>query len=278
MTADANLDDKLRACGDLLRILMRLRAPDGCPWDRKQTEETMAPLVLEEAYEMADAVTAGQPEKVAEEMGDLCMNVFMTALIAEEKGRFSLEKVFEKIAAKLVYRHPHVFGDESQKDVEGVLHRWEDLKRKEREAGNEDASAVAGVPRGMPGLLRAYRTAEKLRRTGADLPPFREPLGDASNLVEEMRRATGKASGETAGKASAEDFEDLLGRLLLALCNAASVQGVNPEIALRRAVDHELEVFRRVEAELGSALENAPAEGVDPAWQRHAGEGGDGRS
>jgi len=257
-------DETLNACEGLLAILKRLRAPDGCPWDRKQSEQTMAPLILEEAFELADAVAAGRPDKAAEEMGDLFMNVFMTGLIAEEGGRFTLKEVFDKIAAKLVNRHPHVFGDETNKSVDAVLHRWEDIKRSEREAGNEDASAVAGVPRAMPGLLRAFRVAEKLRRTGADLPPFREPVERAAGFLDQLK-------GMAPESLPREVMEGVVGELLLALCNAAALLGVNPEMALRRAVSGEEDAFRRAEASLGRRLETAEPEEIDRCWEEDLG-------
>jgi len=260
MSGTSGFDETLRACEGLLEILKRLRAPDGCPWDRKQTEETMAPLILEEAFELADAVSDGRPDKASEEMGDLFMNVFMTGLIAEEGGRFTLKEVFDKIAAKLVNRHPHVFGEEGTKSIDAVLHRWEDIKRGEREAGNEDASAVAGVPRAMPGLLRAFRVAEKLRRTGADLPPFRQPLERATGFLDRLK-------GMEPGSLPREVMEIVVGELLLALCNAAALLGVNPEIALRSQVTLEEEAFRRAEAALGRGLEQAAPEEIDRCWE-----------
>jgi MazG family protein len=260
MSEGGGFDETLRACEGLLAILKRLRAPDGCPWDRKQTEETMAPLILEEAFELADAVADGRPDKAAEEMGDLFMNVFMTGLIAEEGGRFTLKQVFERIASKLVNRHPHVFGDETRDSVDAVLHRWEDIKRGEREASNEDASAVAGVPRAMPGLLRAFRVAEKLRRTGANLPPFRDPLERAAASLDRLR-------GMKPDSLPREVMAGTVGELFLELCNAAAILGVNPEMALRSAVTHEEEAFRRTEAALGRRLEDAPAEEIDRCWE-----------
>jgi MazG family protein len=260
MSEGGGFDETLRACEGLLAILERLRAPGGCPWDRKQTGESMAPLILEEAFELADAVAAGRPDKEAEEMGDLFMNVFMTGLIAEEGGRFTLKQVFDGIAAKLVNRHPHVFGGEGKKSVEAVLHRWEDIKRGEREANNEDTSAVAGVPRAMPGLLRAFRVAEKLRRTGADLPPFRGPLERAAGLLERLKAMERRSP-------PGEEIENALGELLLALCNAASLLGANPEMALRSAVSREEAAFRRAEKSLGGRLGKAGSEEIDRSWE-----------
>ncbi len=259
MTKKYDFGEILDACEGLLTILRRLREPDGCPWDRKQTEESLAPLVLEEAFEMADAVSAGRGDKVCEEMGDLLMNTFMTGLIAEDAGRFRLKEVFEKISAKLIHRHPHVFGDEKRDDVDAVLTRWEDIKRGEREANHEDSSAVAGVPRAMAGLLRAFRVGEKLRRTNAALPPFRAPLQTAASRLKELATAEEREIPQ-------DDREKILGDLLLALCNAASKMNVNPEMALRAAVEKEEETFRRVETALGDELPKASAETIDRTW------------
>ncbi len=272
MSDKYDFEEILEACEGLLTILRRLREPDGCPWDRKQTEESLAPLVLEEAFEMADAVSAGRGDKVCEEMGDLFMNTFMTGMIAEDSGRFSLKEVFEKISAKLVHRHPHVFGDRGRADgdrgradgnrvgVDAVLTRWEDIKRGERQANNEDPSAVAGVPRAMPGLLRAFRVGEKIRRTNPDLPPFREPLRIAADGLETLAAADEK-------KLPVDRREKALGGILLALCNAASLMGLNPEMALRASVEEEEETFRRVETELGENLPRAAAETIDRLWK-----------
>jgi tetrapyrrole methylase family protein / MazG family protein len=256
-------EEALAACGRLLAILRRLRQPGGCPWDLKQTEKSMAPRILEEAFELADAVEGGDPSKESEEMGDLLMNTFMTGLIAGEAGRYRLKDVFEKIAVKLISRHPHVFGDETDKSVAGILYRWEDIKRGEREENGEDASAVAGVPRAMPGLLRAYRVGEKLRRTGADLPPFRRPVEDAAAAMK-------KLTAVDLGAAVAGGMEELLGELILALCNAAWIAGVNPEVALRNAVTREENVFRNAEAALGDRLEEASGAEIDAVWRGEA--------
>ncbi len=257
-------DETLKACQELLDILKKLRAPGGCPWDGKQTEKSMAPLILEEAFELADAIAAGRPDKGAEETGDLLMNVFMTCLIAAESDRFTLEEAFRLIAAKLVRRHPHVFGEAGERSVEEVLHRWEDIKKGERRENGDDDSTVAGVPRAMPGLLRAYRVAEKLKRTGADLPPFREPIKRARELLDGMEKRSA-CSGESA------EAEEALGELLLAICNAAALSGTNPETALRAAADREEKTFRRVEKEFGGKIEGASREEIDRSWGHHGG-------
>lgn len=233
------MDDKkekaLEAFRRLLTILKRLRAPDGCPWDRKQTVETMTPLILEEAFEVADAVEAGERGKLAEELGDLSMNLLMTGLIAEEQGDFDLAEVFRKIAHKLVHRHPHVFGDAENLAEGPFLKQWEELKKEERLANNEDTSAVAGIPKAMPALLRALRLLEKMKRTGADIPVFRNPMGDIQGLLGKSARPKAEISEEQAGK---------LLSLITALCIGSKV---NPEMALRNCLNRMEKSFRELE-------------------------------
>ncbi len=258
MSERVDLNETMEAIEHLVRILIRLRAPDGCPWDRKQTWKSMAPLILEEAFEAADAADSGRLDKVAEELGDLVMNTLLTGLIAEEQGHFSLKEIFERIAGKLVNRHPHVFGEQKARNVDAVLSRWEEIKKSERKANNDDASAVAGVPRAMPGLLRAFRVAEKLKRTGADLPPLRDPLERAKRRLQELE--------EMDERVPAADRERAVGELLLSLGNMAALEGINPEMALRAAVDREEQAFRRVESSLGDGLGTAGGEEVEKVW------------
>jgi tetrapyrrole methylase family protein/MazG family protein len=233
---------------ELFLILKRLRAPDGCPWDRKQTCESMAPRILEEAFEVADAVDSGVSSKMSEELGDLSMNVFLTCLIAEEAGRFDTEEVLKKIAVKLIGRHPHVFGDAGPLEEERFLKLWEELKRRERQENNEDTSLVAGVPRAMPALLRGLRLAEKLRRASERLPLFR-------NVEQRVRDGL-----------SRDLDEERMGALLLDLVVAAAERKIDPERALRRRLNLLEETFRRVEDTLQERLGEAGADEIDPLW------------
>lgn len=235
---DEKKEKALEAFSRLLTILKRLRAPDGCPWDRKQTVETMTPLILEEAFEVADAVEAGERRKLAEELGDLSMNLLMTGLIAEEQGDFDLAEVFRKIAHKLVHRHPHVFGGAENMAEEPFLKRWEELKKEERLANNEDTSAVAGIPKAMPALLRSLRLLEKMKRTGADVPVFRDPMKDIQRLL-------GKIASD--GGPKAEISEDHAGELLSLVTALCIGNRINPEMALRKSLNRLEEWFRASE-------------------------------
>src|SRR5512140_1580068 len=134
----------------LLQIMSRLRGPDGCPWDREQTLQTLRPYVLEETYEVLEAIDAGDPREHCEELGDLLLQIVFQAQLAQEAGRFTFRDVAEAISEKLVSRHPHVFGDADVKDAEGVLRQWAELKRQEKRAKGRGHSALEGVPREMP--------------------------------------------------------------------------------------------------------------------------------
>lgn len=260
---DENSRKILDAFEGLLTILKRLLAPGGCPWDRKQTEKTMAPLILEEAYEAADAIEEGDAGKITEELGDLSMNLLMTCLIAENKEILETEEVFRKISRKLINRHPHVFEDRDFAKEDQFLEFWEDIKKKERNDRQEDASALAGVPRAMPALLRALRMSEKLRRTGADLPFLRNPVHEARTLFDEVI--------STPEIPDALSREKKMGKLFYDLVLVAMDQEINPEMALRAHLGGLERSFRQVESRLGDGLKDATAETLDQLFT------GDGR-
>lgn len=239
---------------ELLLILKRLRAPDGCPWDRKQTCESMAPRIVEEAYEVADAVDSGSSGKMSEELGDLSMNIFLTCLIAEEAGLFDTEEVLRKIAVKLIGRHPHVFGDAGPMEEERFLKVWEELKRRERLEKNEDTSLVAGIPRAMPALLRGLKMAQKLRRANERLPLFRDLEQRIRDGVEALLH---DASGAD---------EERVGELMLDLAVLSAERNVDPEKALRRRLNSLGTTFRRVEEALQEGLSDAGIDEIDPLW------------
>jgi MazG family protein len=154
----------------LLAVMARLRGPGGCPWDLEQTLTSLRPYVLEETYEVLEAIDAGDARAHREELGDLLLQIVFQARIAEEEGRFSFADVADAIHDKLVSRHPHVFGDSDAKDADAVLRQWAAIKRKENEARGGGKSVLEGVPREMPALARAERLTEKASRIGFDWP------------------------------------------------------------------------------------------------------------
>ena len=245
---------------DFVAIVRRLRRE--CPWDREQTHDSVKHLTIEEAYEMVDAVDAGDPAELAKELGDLFLHVLFHAHIAETEGTFDLADVMRAEMTKLVRRHPHVFGDEVVGGTGDVLRNWEAIKRAEREeAGVAEAapSALDGVPEALPALLRAERVQETAAAVGFDFPTAQE----AWTKVEE--EAT-----EVQAAADPDALEDEVGDLLFAVVNYARLRGVVPENALRRTVGKFSRRFRHVEAGLAAragGASGATLDEMDALWE-----------
>jgi len=226
--------------GAIFEVVARLRAPDGCPWDREQTHESLRPYLLEETYELLEAIDSGDDAKIMEELGDVLLQVAMHAEIAAQQGRFNATEVSEAVAAKMVVRHPHVFGSTSAADADEVLRKWEHQKAHEaRKAGRENESVVDRVPATLPALAWALGLQKRAARVGFD---FASPLETAEAVAEEAREL-----GEAAG---ARETFDELGDLLFAIVSLARRLKVNPEDALRVAGQR----FRRRFAETEASL------------------------
>ena len=253
----------------MLGIVDRLRAPDGCPWDRKQTVETMAPHLIEEAYELLEAVECGSDQDVIEEAGDVMMVVAMICRIAEEAGRFDLGDASRAIAEKLVRRHPHVFGEEQITDADEVVGRWEAIKKAEREEKAEDSSALAGVPKGLPALQRARRTCEKAAAAGFAWEDARGALAKLKEEVGELEAELEGVSGEAdlEGEHEARVIAEL-GDVLLAGAHLGRYLGVDPEGACREAVRRFEGRFRSMESSLGKGgVTGRPLAELLAAWE-----------
>lgn len=272
-------DPRLEPFRLLVGIVDRLRAPDGCAWDRKQTLASMAKHVVEETFELLEAIEDGADAAVVEETGDVLMNVALVCRIAEDEGRFDLGRVAAEVAEKLVRRHPHVFGDTSAGDAVEALASWEAAKRSERANGDgdgaADTSALAGIPRGLPALQRAARTAGKAISAGfrwqnaagaqAQLRSELTELDEVLTGADLESTATGptQLAGELAGRA-----EEELGDVLFAAACLGAYLGVDPERACRRAVRRFEERFRRLEGELDGPLERYSTEELVTRWRR----------
>jgi MazG family protein len=246
----------------LLAIMARLRGPDGCPWDREQTLKTLRPYVLEETYEVLEAIESGDPREHCEELGDLLLQIVFQAQLAAETGQFDFADVATAISDKLVYRHPHVFGDAQVRDAEGVLKQWVALKQKEKAAKGKGESVLEGVPRELPGLARAERLTEKASRIGFDWPDAAGARAKVNEELAELDEAT--ASGDRAR------IEDELGDVLFAMANLARKLSLPPEEALRNAVGRFIARFGHVERELarrGVAHGAASLEEMDALWE-----------
>lgn len=217
----------------LEKIMGRLRAKNGCPWDRRQTHRTLKPYLLEEAHEVIDAIDEDDPKALQEELGDLLLQVVFHAQMAKEKGRFDLQDVAKGIGDKLLRRHPHVFGKSSRK-LDDINRKWEELKRQEKP---ERKSALDGLLKSLPALLRTQRMFEKITKNQ------KQPR-DAR-----LERAAGKAWGELqrALKNGGKKREKAAGEFLLAFAQLAQAEGIHSEMALREAANRHEKKFRKTE-------------------------------
>jgi MazG family protein len=225
---------------ELLAIMRRLRAPDGCPWDRQQNFGSIAPYTIEEAYEVADAIERGDMADLKDELGDLLLQVVFHAQMARESNLFDFEDVARAISEKLIRRHPHVFGAAGQLSVAQQKAAWEDIKAQERVAkadADADAGHLAEVPRAMPALLRAYKLSSRAARAGFD---FEHADQCADKVAEELAEVREAAAGQ-------ERFEEV-GDLLFAAANLARKYGVDAEAALRAANGKFERRFRAMES------------------------------
>jgi len=252
---------------ELVELMARLRAPDGCPWDRKQDHRSLRTHLLEETYEALDAIEARDDESLQDELGDVLLQVLFHAQIARERGGFAIDDVLTRLHEKLVRRHPHVFGDTREHDPEAALARWEALKAAEREGNGEAGpggdSLLNGIPRSLPALLVAAEMTRRAARVGFDWSRPEEILAKLEEEVEEVRAAM--AAGED------ERVEDEVGDLLFVVVNLARKLGQDPEIALRRTNLKFLRRFRSVKEQLsrqGRSLEEATLEEMDALWER----------
>jgi tetrapyrrole methylase family protein / MazG family protein len=240
-------------------ISSRLRAPDGCPWDRRQTHLTLRPYLLEEAYETVDAIEHGSPADLAEELGDLLLQVILHAQFAAEEGQFDLTDVYRSIAAKIVRRHPHVFGSTEVTGVEQVLANWETIKADERaERGKADEGAFGGVARALPALAASREIQERASALGWDWEAIGGVWDKVGEELDELRTAE-------------SDDERLheVGDVLFALVNLARWMKLDPEEALRTANHRWVGRYRRVEAlagERGIELDRLSLAEKDVLW------------
>jgi tetrapyrrole methylase family protein / MazG family protein len=218
---------------DRLRgIVAKLRAPDGCPWDREQTHESLKPHLLEECYEVIDAIDSHDDNELKEELGDILLQVVLHSQMASEAGRFTFDDVAEIISNKLVHRHPHVFGANQLSDSEAVLQQWDKIKRAEK---RERKSALDGVPRALPALARAQKVQSKAHRVGFDWNSAEEAFAKIEEELREIKSASEKSLSEEVGD------------LLFAVVNFARKKKLDAEQILNGATDKFSERFQAIE-------------------------------
>src|SRR5471030_535292 len=266
-----------RAIDRLLEIMARLRAPDGCAWDREQTPATLKPQLLEECYEVLEAIDSGSPQHLAEELGDLLLHIVFQAQIAREAGQFIFADVANGIADKLIRRHPHVFGDRKVADAAGVVAQWHQLKKAEKP---DRESALDGVPRALPALMRAEALQKKARQVGFDWPDVRGALDkvreEVAEVTAEIESDLAFAQANEARLTAAPKTAEEIGDLLFSIVNLARHLKLDAEELLTGANDKFARRFRAVEERIkaqGKTMSECTLEELDAAWNNVKSEG-----
>lgn len=243
---------------DLVEIVRILRSPGGCPWDAEQTHESIRRDFLEESYEVAEAIDEGSTEHLKEELGDVLLQVALHTRMEEEQGTFNLDDVADGVCRKLIYRHPHVFGDVSVSGTGEVLTNWEALKRKEKHQATH-TDALNSVARSLPALWRAEKVQKKAKKAGFDWPDVSGAVDKLSEELTEFKAAVAENS----------NVEEELGDLLFSAVNAARFVKVDPEAALQKATEKFIARFRRVEELAGDRpMEDMTLEELDKLWEQ----------
>ena len=249
----------------LEEIMRTLRSDQGCPWDRKQTHRSLRPYLLEEAYEVLEALEEESPAHLREELGDLLLQVVFHAQLAAESGHFTLAEVLAELNAKLIRRHPHVFAAPEKTEVEAVVANWEEIKAREKAAA--PSSALSGVPTTFPALMRAEKVQAKAARVGFDWPDVRGPLAKVKEESEELV-AVWEAGVES--EADRRKLEEEFGDLLFSLVNLARFLKIRPELALLQSTEKFVRRFRCLEeraAAQGQELSALTLEEMDQLWE-----------
>jgi len=247
-------------CADLVEIVKLLRAPGGCPWDREQTHASIRRDLLEEAYEVAEAIDEGSPEHLREELGDLLLQVVFHAVLSQEEGQFDLDAVADGVCKKLIYRHPHVFGDVTVGSTGEVLQNWEELKKKEKHQASQ-SDALDAVARSLPALWRAEKVQKKAAKVGFDWP-------DVSGALDKVAEETAELKAAMDGDG---DPEEEFGDLLFAAVNVGRFLKLDPEKSLTAATDKFAARFRRVEQAAhaqGRELKDMSLAEMDALWDQ----------
>ncbi|MCL4476874.1 MAG: nucleoside triphosphate pyrophosphohydrolase [Nitrospirae bacterium] len=247
----------------LVDIMAALRGEKGCPWDREQTRESLKPFLVEETYEVLEAIDEGNPEKIKEELGDLLFQIIFHCQVARERKEFDINDVISKITEKMIGRHPHVFGEATYETSEEVLKQWEERKKEE---GKSRESILEGIPRELPSLLRAHRIQARASRVGFDWKQVEDVVEKLDEELKEFR--------EALERKDQKEIEDELGDVFFVLVNISRFVGVNPEDALRKTISKFISRFRYIEmksAEAGKSLSGMSLEEMDALWDEAKG-------
>lgn len=250
-------EEKMEAFGRLLDVMDRLR--EECPWDRKQTNDSLRPNTIEETYELCDALIRDDQQEICKELGDVLLHVVFYGRIGEEKQQFDIADVCNKLCDKLIFRHPHVYGEAVAKDAEAVLESWEQIKLKEKD-GNK--TVLSGVPAALPSLIKAYRVQDKARNVGFDWEDRRDVWKKVREEIDELEAELNKDDKER----STEE----LGDFLFAVINAARLYKLNPDNALEKTNRKFIDRFNYIEAhsiKIGKPLTSMTLEEMDKLWE-----------
>ncbi len=256
-------DASLLPVDRLRRVVHLLRAPGGCPWDQEQSNESLVPNLLEEAYEAAEAVQSGDTHHMCEELGDLLLQVVIQSEIASETAAFTLDDVASGISDKLIRRHPHVFGDGDADNTEAVLKRWDEIKAEEKaRAGKTENGTFDAVSHGLPALKRAQKLQKKAAKVGFDWPDVEGAFGKLKEEIAEVE-------DELAGNPDAGKLEEELGDVLFSIVNVIRKAGLDAESVLTKANTKFVRRFEAMEANLveaGKSLEESDLDTMEEAW------------
>lgn len=250
-------EEKMAAFGRLLDVMDRLRVE--CPWDRKQTNESLRPNTIEEAYELSDAILQDDPYEVCKELGDVLLHIVFYSRIGEEKGQFDVADVCNKLCDKMIFRHPHVYGDVVAKNAEEVLDNWEQIKQKEK-GGNK--TVLGGVPQSLPSVIKAYRIQDKARHVGFDWEDKQEVWAKVREEIDELEAELKREDKERS--------EHELGDFLFAVINAARLYHLNPDNALEQTNKKFIRRFNYIEEhslKIGKPLTEMTLDEMEALWE-----------
>ena len=244
---------------ELIKIVEKLRGPEGCPWDKEQTRESLKPFLIEELYELLDALDENNSEGIKEELGDMLFQIVLHCQLSKEHGLFDINDVIENITRKMIRRHPHVFGSKNFKTTKEVMTWWEEHKKKE---GKSKESVIEGIPKTLPALLKAQKIQHKASRVGFDWERIEDIFKKLDEEINEFKCALGKKNQN--------EIEDELGDIFFVLVRISNFVGVNPEDALRKTTSKFIQRFRHIEmkaSEQGKKLSDMTLEEMDALWE-----------
>jgi MazG family protein len=253
--------------GAIVALIQRLRGENGCPWDQKQTPQSLAVYLIEEMYELVDAVTTGNAQAVCEELGDVVFQILFMAELFAESGSFDLDTVVQHNIDKMVRRHPHVFDEKTVMSTDAIRKNWHAIKKEEQKTSQRESSSVLdSIPASLPALMRSYRVSERAARTGFDWNDLTEVMAKVEEEWREFKSAVQQIQDEESRRMAAVEFGDII----FTLSNVARFVKFHPETALTAAINKFEQRFRYMEQDFnrqGTEIESASREAMDRAWE-----------